>query len=242
MHIDFVMCKNLCQKNLWTFISNNCKSKIGKNPFHSKFPKICYFQLFNRYRKTKEEIVSLQITFTYSVVYTKTAFGPFRRPDGISESRNSSPLSKSVAPIRLNLVPPKPDCPIANWAYTKHQRWHSSTTTNKRKCFFFTCFNHVFFRCLKRFFQTCQPWFLPPKNYTSNFWDSSIKEIVHQRGMHFNLNFELWLRNACSWGIAFSTSQKSQGDKFQSSVYGWEQFVTTKFICTNETENENWNN
>ena len=47
----------------------------------------------------------------FSCLYKNTAFGPFRRPDKISESRNSSPLSKSIAPIRLNLVPPKPDCP-----------------------------------------------------------------------------------------------------------------------------------
>ena len=37
-----------------------------------------------------------QITSLIQLFIQKTAFGPFRRPNGISEYRNSSPLSKSV--------------------------------------------------------------------------------------------------------------------------------------------------
>ena len=100
---------------------------------------------------------------TYSVVYTKnTAFGPFRRPDGISESRNSSPSPRSVAPIWLNLVLPEPDCPP--YQQTKHKPSISDgilvqLQTNEKKHVLFTCFNNVFFSAVFKtfFFKLANP-------------------------------------------------------------------------------------
>ena len=93
------LCLNGTHKQGWVklcFVFVNWSFFLKKKTF---FPKNVLFPTFTDH-------------IAYSVVYTKnTAFGPFRRPGGISESRNSSTLSKSVAPIRLNLVPPKPDCP-----------------------------------------------------------------------------------------------------------------------------------
>ena len=115
------------------------------------FSEKCFFPIFTDH-------------ITYSVVYTKnTAFGPFRRPDGISESRNSSPSPRSVAPIWLNLVLPEPDCPP--YQQTKHIQSISDgilvqLQTNEKKHMFFLRVLIMFFfpLCLKRFFfQTCQP-------------------------------------------------------------------------------------
>ena len=112
---------------------------------NSFFRKTCFFRKMffpNLYRSHH----------LFSCLYKKnTAFGPFRRPDGISESRSSSPLSKSVAPIRLNLVPPKPDC-------SPYQQTSLNTTslvqlqTNEKTCVLFTCFNHNFSAVFKTFF------------------------------------------------------------------------------------------
>ena len=99
---------------------------------------------------------SLQIT-SHSVVYTKnTTFGPFRLPDGTSESRNSSPLSKSVAPIRLNLVSPKPDCPL----YQQTSRCDGILVqlhTNEKKHVFYVFYSCFFPLCSKRFFSSNLP-------------------------------------------------------------------------------------
>ena len=118
--------------NLTTFKNNSKKLTLKKPCFSRKM----IFPIFTDH-------------ITYSVVYTKnTAFGPFRRPDGISESRNSPPLSKSVAPIRLNLVPPKPDCPP--YQQTEHIPCISDgilvqQQTNRKASVLFTCFIPVFF-------------------------------------------------------------------------------------------------
>ena len=123
------------------------------NIFFHRVGKFVFFRELNSFLKNvfseKCFSQSLQITSLIQLFIQRKhsfrAFQAFRRPEGISQSRNSSPLSKSVAPFRLNLVTPKPDCPP--YQQTEHIPSISDVILVQLQvfsCVLITCF----FRCV----------------------------------------------------------------------------------------------
>ena len=120
-------------------------------------PKTVFFVFLKKKHVVSEKCFSqsLQITSHIQLFIQKTRFRAFSTPRRDLRVRSSSPLSKSVDPIRLNLVPPKPDCPPNQ--QTEHIPSNSDgilvqLQTDEKTSVLFTCLTMFFFAVFKTFF------------------------------------------------------------------------------------------